>query len=336
MNIAVRYFRYHFKQTLVRLIVMLAFVSLISYYGAASYFTSATGNNFYSVELIVVSAVMLILCYVVAALEFDPFKKRRNLDLWLSAPLSRTQLILIHMFNGAIHLTVTFIVAGIVTYVKLLILQNAGAVLWMSNLLWYELSLIPLLILFYGFFSAVYIIANSSRDGVIFMVLYSILPLLLEGVRRRLTDYIHESRYDEIMTFNGVINDISEHYSYELMPDDSYHRAAVTGLTSAWLIIWSIISVIAVALVIFYFSRLKTEKTGGPSDNIFGYRLLLPIEGYSVFIVVSSAAWIVSALLFIVMFLGYVIFRKGFRLKIPDIICLGVGLLVIIVAKIAL
>lgn len=111
------------------------------------------------------------------------------------------------------------------------------------------------------------------------------------------------------------------------------------------ILIWTMLSVAAFVGAIFVFSRKKTEKVSGVSDSWFGYRILIPIVGAGR--LMSSAAsvatlsdsnfsGVVSLVLpiptFIGIFISFIIFRRGIKLKISDLITMG-GLVVLYIVS---
>jgi hypothetical protein len=70
------------------------------------------------------------------------------------------------------------------------------------------------------------------------------------------------------------------------------------------------------------FARKGVEKAGEVSDTWFGYRLLIPIYG---FMMVRQGGFdILTVLWLIMMFIGYIIYRRGMRFTKSDIIVLAV------------
>jgi len=334
MNTAVRYFAYHFKKTIVRLIILAFFISLMSYYTSVYLWTSV---EYADVDFSSLTVILVIVTYVVAVMELAPFKNRRNLDLWLSSPLSRTQLLAAHLINGAAHLIITLFFAGSFAAIRIAVLNSMGADFYPSYGFHYAAVMIPALLLTYIIACSIYILGNRSMDGVIFLILYTILPFLINGA-------IESLRLDRI----GIRYRAKYTFSWLEIPFDlaSKEQRSAMGKVDMTLVdsiyitqfavlcvVWTVIAIGALVLTVVYFKRLKPEKIGGPSDVFPGYRFLLPASAYSMIILSADSYLVVPLFILIGMFLMYIVFRKSVRIKIPDIICLGVGVVIMIISR---
>ena len=347
MSTGMRYFARHFRSSLIRLAVMVLFSSVICFYFSVNHWYTGV-TDVYTVSLSVHSLIMMILTYVLPAAEFDAFKNRRNLDLWMSSPLSRTSLIVSNIVNGAIQMLITHSAAGLAVIIRMLVYNGAGAGLRVYNAVIFLLMSLPVLLAVYLFNCAVFMIGNCRLDGIIFILLYSILPAMLSGVVemvKRCLVFKYEYDYDgAVRSGYSVISKLSEVYSRQSGPVITSDRQlaplsgrySITSGDMAWYMIWIAIGIASLVLAVVYFKRLRPEKVGGPSTNFFGYTFLLPAAGYSFLIMASTAGLIVSLLIMMAMFLGYVIFRKGFSFRLPDIICMGIAVLMVTVFKIVL
>jgi len=346
MSTGMRYFTRHFRSSLVRLAVMVLFSSVICFYFSVTRWHSDV-REYYSVHLSVHSLIMMILTYVLPVAEFDAFKNRRNLDLWMSSPLSRTSLIVSNIINGAVQLLITHTASGAAVIIRMLLYNGDGAGLSVYNAVVFLLMSLPVLLAVYLFNCTVFMIGNSRLDGIIFILMYSVLPAMLSGVVEMVKRWlVFNYEYDSdgaVRSGYSVISKLAEVYSRRLEPiitgrwvTSPASRYMLTSRDIAWYLIWIAIGIASLVLAVVYFKRLRPEKVGGPSTNFFGYTFLLPAAGYSFLIIASTSGLIVSLLIMMAMFLGYVIFRKGFSFRLPDIVCMGIAVLMVIVFKITL
>ena len=84
---------------------------------------------------------------------------------------------------------------------------------------------------------------------------------------------------------------------------------------------------ILLALSIFAFvgmyllsRRKKAEKIGDISDSWFSYKLLIPLYGIILAYLLGYESIIVNIFLLVAVFVGYVIYRRGFKLHKSDVI----------------
>jgi len=120
---------------------------------------------------------MIILVYILPVIQFSCFKKRINLDCAYSLPVSRRTMGIVHYLTGLIVLFSTFTASHLLNFVVLL---NRG-------LTWYNppsMIVHYFLCLLFGF--AIYSImvfvfneANTTGDGIWFMILYTFVVFLV-------------------------------------------------------------------------------------------------------------------------------------------------------------
>jgi hypothetical protein len=68
------------------------------------------------------------------------------------------------------------------------------------------------------------------------------------------------------------------------------------------------------------FMRRGAEKAGEISESPFGYKFLIPFYGFC--LILSDIAVLFAVFIFALMFIGYVIYRRGVKLKKSDVIML--------------
>lgn len=338
MELERRYAFYHFKKSLVRLIIMVLYCCIIAAVSTHTQNDLPQGTIRHFFDLNVLGINLVIVGGLSAILEFSEFKNRRNLDSWFSFPLDRWKIALVHYLNGAVHLFLAHTLSFIVAYVKIAPYKTECH-LDMSVMPVFYFSVLFLGLMFYGFCMFPFILANNIFDGVVFAVLYNIVPMMLQGwigslliftdlrwisdffaspcqllmeEAGRCTGNLTLKMYREIYEENGMTSDLTK-----------------ISLTSEEIARYIIISVICIALTVLairVFASKKTEDIGGISASLPGYRLLIPVMmiGRALKAVGSIPGGITYA---IVTFVAYVIFRRGVKLKIPDIIVVVVVLI---------
>ena len=94
--------------------------------------------------------------------------------------------------------------------------------------------------------------------------------------------------------------------------------------------VWGAIGIAAAVGYFVTFVKKGAEKAGEISNSWFGYKLLIPLYGYSLLLQYDSLDFMTVAIC-ILMVIGYVVYRRGFKLKLSDIIisCLGIGMIIL-------
>ena len=93
-------------------------------------------------------------------------------------------------------------------------------------------------------------------------------------------------------------------------------------------LVWGVIGIAAAVGYVVSFAKKKAEKAGEISDSLFGYRILIPIYGLGLIFEMRSLSGlnILSLLSWILMIVGYIICRRGFKFKTSDIVIMAAGL----------
>ena len=95
-------------------------------------------------------------------------------------------------------------------------------------------------------------------------------------------------------------------------------------------IVWGVIGV-ACAIGYFYtFKKKGAQLAGEISNSWFGYRLLIPIYGYSLHLL-TGIEGLLTILIFAAMIIGYIIYRRSFKLKTSDLIVTACGIIPMII-----
>ena len=329
MSTELRYGLYHFKNTLFRFCLMILYSVIVvnadihSEYKTYNLPDSAPVSHSFSLTMFAVN--ILILGFLVAVLEFAQFKNRRNLDTWYSLPLDRWKIGIIHFINGAVQLfaahTISFIWGYIVVakYIPMLDLDR-------SALISMYLVVFATGLLFYGMVTFPFMVANNTFDGVVFAVMYIIFPYVFNGflfdglLNHTRLRHVASSAYSSglITVVSGLCDRYSLLFSFKLK---KYSEEIVLLRPDdiAWIVIWIFAGIAMTVLGILFFNRKKAEKIGGISDSILGYKLLIPL--IMLMIVLSTGGEPGIGILYgIITMVLYVVFRRGIKLRIPDIV----------------
>lgn len=347
------YFIYHLRKTVLRFVVLAAILCVLANASVCLKSRGIEGTTVVGGNLIVFALFAIIAPVAVAGLEFSQFMNRRNLDTWFSLPISRINLFLTHFINGAVQLSVSFL-AGIVVACAKLSPYPKFHITEVWNFFWVGLGLMLLL---YMLLTFLFVCANNVFDGCVFMMGSYMVPnaifkivkaIVFAGKNQNILNSSAETiskwafngytLYMEILKASvrytsalesSTRNRSTASYVYGYL--DDYVDANVPNM-----LLWTMISVAALAGAIIVFSRKRTEKVSGVSDSWFGYRTLIPIVTAGTLITSASTmasvsqsglSGILSILLpvptFVGVFIAYIIYRRGIKLKIPDLITMG-------------
>ena len=361
------YFIYHLRKTWVRFAVLASILCVLVNSTVCLKSRSFDGDINVSGNLIIFALFIIVAPVAVTGLEFGQFMNRRNLDTWFSLPISRVNLFLTHFLNGAGQLTVSLL-AGIVVACAKFSPYSKFRINEVWNFFWVALGLMLLL---YMLLTFLFVNANNVFDGCVFMLgsymvpnaLFSIIrTIVIGGSLERLVTKAEEDSFKWI--FNGYtiyMEMIRAGVRYTSALDKttrelrtaSYFYDRLNDLVEANvpnILLWTMISAAAFGGAILVFSKKKTEKVSGVSDSWFGYKTFIPIV--SAGSLMSSAAsvaglsngngnfiGVISLILpiptFIGIFISFIIFRRGIKLKVSDLITMGALLLFYIVCVFA-
>ena len=297
----------------------------------------------------------LIVCScVIPVTEFSFFKKRRNLDCAYALPISRREMGIVHYITGLICLIVPYTCSYVCNF--LLLLRYPEGFIYEPLLGYYFLNLL-LSIAVYSLFVFVFNQANSTGDGIWFIILWSFLLLLILSTYNSFSEIVYdtflmdensETRYEEYSLWAAKWQvDSSYGLPWGLLSQMNWiyggvvEKAENRSLDELWrerdflvfFVVWLLIGIGSVFGFVLSFGKRKTEKTQEVSDSWFGYKVLIPL--YAFLTNLGSGGLSILAIM-IVSFVGYLIYRKGFHLKLWDWMMMGLILVGSIVLNIVL
>lgn len=352
-----KYFFYHMRKTMIRFVVMALFLCVLVNAGVCEERTLYSGETYYQVSLGAFAFFSIVAPFAVAGLEFAQFMNRRNLDTWYSLPISRIDLFVTHFLNGAIQMTATILAGAIVALIRIiqhpeLHVEKLGtfvAIIWALTMFLY------MVVTFF------FVSANNVFDGCVFMAGSFFLPLSLYTIFRNfyIVAKLGKNIYSRGITSQFVVNGYglysiiftaAERYSTLISGKSSssmlYFSDDIPEFSIPQVLVWIMLSVGALAGAIYVFSSKKTEKVSGVSESWFGYRSLIPACTASTMSTTAMATAMLdgqfAGLLsmvgliptLIAVFVSYVIFRRGVKFKLTDIISAGALLVFYIICVI--
>ncbi len=332
------YFKTHFKERLpflfyasvISLILTLAVALTASAYKP---YNGAWYQGYelrYKATLYISSTVLCCLSYLAPALEFAPFKRRRNLDMYYALPISRRLLGIVHYLTGLISVLVPFVIS---------FLSNLFVMLARGNDIYgkpyFRLEYMPqyliISLLFgfimYSFFTFVFNEANTTVDGCIFMFIYTFILFLLFCVPDALydSDFTAElQNYSSMGTPWVYVDEYTSDFQSLMIAKniDSTKPFWNSHVSLMFLCIWVLIGALSAVGFLLRFGKVRTEKTEEISSTWFGYKILIPLIAFAIFTFdPGTILWIV---VLISAFIGYTVYRRSFKYKKSDLIILGI------------
>lgn len=354
MNTFKDYIKYRLRSSLLRTAAFAAIALVMTYYyispslsiwnvadniGADFYYKVPGGIYAGYLDLTFIGAVLIIAAAVIAVLEMADFKNKRNLDTFYSLPLSRFQLALAHYISGAVQVFAVFtapvlcaLVASLpyIAYLKLWILP-----------VYYIFSLIFGLG-FYSFVCFFFSEGNTLVDGIVFSGMWFFALMAIFGTLNDSEAFSHYLSNITIRDYKIVFADYST-WGMASAPLENLATVFTDMIgvgknlkpsaerimdTFYMFYVWAGIYAACAYGYFRSFVRRGAEKAGEISESGFGYKFLIPF--YALCLFLSGVGILYSVFIFALMFIGYVIYRRGVKLKKSDIFAMIAALAVLL------
>lgn len=271
-----------------------------------------------------VTIIAGILCTVTPIFDFR-FKMRKvNIDQMYSLPIKREKLYLSHFIVGFISILIPVTVL-LFEHLFNILLSNH-----MYNLIYFipfYFSLVAVMLLLYSIFAFLFTRANTMIDGIVTVVAGIFIVLMIAGVIETVTGGFEINRF-LIWYPLSYVNDffthlsIYEEYTYLGVPLEEYSML-VEEIVS--LIIFIIEGVVAFVLFVILNKKEKAENCMQISNSWFSYKIMIPayFSLFIMFCVIDGYETIAILFLIIAAYVGYVIYKRSFRLKKWDYIIIA-------------
>lgn len=345
-----RYFIYRLKQSILRTVVFTALALLICLTAVNS---SISGDyEFYkTASLESLASILGIICFLIPILELSGFKNRRNLDTLYFFPIRRERMALAHYLSGFVQILVIYTVSFVALWLTLVFKTDYFSLEYMP--LYYALSLLAGLIM-YSIACFIFGEANTDADGILFIALWMFaIYILVYCVRlyvlRALladTEFWPFKSHAEWAPLYAPINNLTVIFqdlietnrqgapSYDEYIYDYTVSYAEQYLSQAYMFaVWAALGLAAAFGFFARFKRKDAHLAGEVSSSIFGYKLLIPLYGYSLLFMYSDLD-IMTIIIFALMLTGYFFYRRSFKIKKSDIIFIVCGIIPLILSVI--
>jgi len=354
MKMAKRYLAYGLKKNLWRTVVLSLISALVCIMTISG---EATGGEikYRRAGIYILAVVISVFSAIIPMLELEGFKNRRNLDTLYFFPIERKKMAVVHFVSGFVQVVAIYTVAFATSFIYLLARTNYFALGYMVP--YYLLSLLIGLVM-YSFFCFIFIQGNTVADGVIFCVIWIFVPYIIMSVGLETfvkafwgpADNVWHSA--EIREWNQMSNltpwgmvftpinnltvifqefiEVNRHNPTHLFSDTYAYRYMQEMYM---FFVWGAVGIASAIGFIFGFARKGAHMAGEPSYSWFGYKTLIPICGYSLILLLASkdSFDFLFIMCWVLMFIGYVIYRRSFKIKKSDIIVMVCGVVPAIV-----
>ena len=349
MKTCASYFKYSLKKVLVEMLTLTVFALLLVHFSVSQSIVHWKADGVLDIRrsdlcLWVPSAILGVLAAVLPLLRLSAFKSRRNIDTLYSFPLSRRKMVAVQLGMGIGEMFCAFTLSYL--YFIFLYKLKAGA----FHLFWllpnYFVALVGGLI-FYFFVAFFFWQGNTVADGIVFAIGFAGAPALFV---LDLSILFNSSLMSEAVWYLPFwhLNNTTGLFYYKAMQDspevmevmgeqlsNNAYFWELDSLANKFYmyIVWFFVACILAAMLFYFAGRSKAEKAGDISDSFLGYRTLVPFYGYSILLNSTERAWEFSPIIYLLMIVGYILYRRGFKLRMSDWICLGGGVVPIVIGS---
>ena len=347
MKTCASYFKYSLKKVLVEMLTLTVFALLLVHFSVSQSIVHWKADGVLDIRrsdlcLWVPSAILGVLAAVLPLLRLSAFKSRRNIDTLYSFPLSRRKMVAVQLGMGIGEMFCAFTLSYL--YFIFLYKLKAGA----FHLFWllpnYFVALVGGLILYF-FVAFFFWQGNTVADGIVFAIGFAGAPALFV---LDLSILFNSSLMSEAVWYLPFwhLNNTTGLFYYKAMQDspevmevmgeqlsNNAYFWELDSLANKFYmyIVWFFVACILAAMLFYFAGRSKAEKAGDISDSFLGYRTLVPFYGYSILLNSTERAWEFSPIIYLLMIVGYILYRRGFKLRMSDWICLGGGVVPIVI-----
>ena len=294
------------------------------------------GITYSHIGLEYIAIAISVFSTLIPMLETAEFKNRRNLDTLYFLPMSRVKLALAHYLSGFIQVafihTVTFWSAWIYWLCKI----NSSHYIRSLNILpIYWLLSLAVGFIMYSIFIFIFCQGNNVLDGFIFCVAWMfIFFVVVNAIIYSFKDLLRiENVYDDVCQWYQAwtivympINNLTMIFQglTEIRNDMFLEQVELIIYQMYMFFVWVGVAAACVFGYFWTFIRKGAEKAGEISDSWFGYRTLIPIYAFCVLFEIGTHASIDIIIFWMLTILAYVIYRRGFKFKLGDIIIIGI------------
>ena len=344
MKMVVRYFKQHSRSTLIRFAII-TFICLVAvtlltqgilqdYNRNKEYYETYYSSPYINGSIWYVSPILpfhvfiiVILCTGLPMVEISAFNSRKYLDSAFSFPISRVSMLSVNLINGYLQFMLAYTISFIWYAIRLA--PCADKLYFGPIWAFFFISLLYSLFL-YCFNAFFFSLCNSTIDGAITAIAWQhiLCPLTFT-----LVDMFNlgTKNFDLDYLFYGIVwyplGTISEIYDSAASGSRYYYNHFEKDIKSIpiIMIVVTVLAILFAAGTLFFFNRKRTESAGEISDTPVSYKVLIPIcAAMLLYWSLEGGGGIVSLFALIFTTVGYIIYRRGVKLKFSDLVVIGI------------
>lgn len=316
-----RYFVYHAKTTLIRLFAIMLLCLIVTVITVSDGCDRTIPENA-NCSIYILSVVLCICASVMPIFEFAPYTNKRNLDTVFSLPVKRKSIALANFINGFIHTTAVFTAC---TVGAVLVMLRYSDYLSIIYIIPYYFTALALGAIIYSFVTFIFLQANTTFDGIAFILMWIANMFLVSDAIRCLPTGTFvdkllvkcELGLDYLVLYEPV-DSYTIQYQDLINQSDKYFRLDTQGYV--YTVFWAIIAVLCIFGIFAVFEKKRTENAGEISTAVLGYKINIPLYMVSLSVLLDSLE--AFAFIFVCALVAYFVYRRGFKLKKCDIITL--------------
>ena len=348
-----KYFLYHFKTTFLRLVIISLLSALLvstSVWSTYEYWLSYETKS--TASFSVLAVVGAIISTVIPILELLPFKNRRNLDTILFLPIEHRKMAAVHFVNGALHIFLINLICFAITFG---ILRSHSYPFKTWNLVLFFFFAVFACLAVYAFTAFIFDRANTTADGVIWLISYSFIGVLALAVAADLYISVFTDLNLSADELPFALSSLSPYYIFfslwsavssilipkytiltkigstvtHIQPPSSSHPE-LSDIDIRGMIFWGALILLCIFAFIWMFKKKRPENIGSVSSSWFGYKVLLPLSAITVltgFDATLDENIVFHAIVLVCLVVGYIIYRKGIRFRPSDYIFMALSMI---------
>ena len=309
-----RYFKLNYKQLLMPT-VFLTIVGIGMYLFPLIFENnlSRLNTNLTSLSIFLIGACLLIPIY-----EFSPLKNKRGADMYYGLPLTKTKLYLKLYLKGLAEVLLAFTIIYVFGVLIVVLRGFPFTVI-------YYIPLYFLLLIgtgsYYSFNVFLFIKANRTIDGILFMGLYMIMPMFLVysvTYLFEITSFVWAN--SSFVPFSPITYTVRVFEGYLINKPILAFSLENDVFRVISTLCWLCINIGLGALGIFYTKHEKPENIQQNSDTWIGYKTLIPTLVFTLLIGMnvsfkSNYTYTYGILVLLAGYIGYVIYERTFKVR---------------------
>ena len=330
-----KYFKYRLKEAVGHFaIITLILVVIAALFNIKVLRGNRDENNIVQVIGIISDLNFLFIAYnlipfIVTICEFSSLMNKRNSDIITSFPISKRGVALAHYLVSIIATVSSMLISFAVAYSRIVVkaLNNGIRDYPIFNGILGFLIAVLYAIIIVTIVSFIFNCANSLLDGIVFVGAWTISPYVIDYAYRYA--FVRGTGFPKLpinlqdLILINTISGINKGFDQHIVGSPKGIEKLFENISQIQiLVILTGVSVLAFIGLFLVSKRKKVETIGDMSDSWLGYKVLVPLYGVCIALYGIATASELTAVPIVIggMFSGYCLYRKGVRLRLPDII----------------